>query len=410
MRRFMRLALMSALVGLGCGFTPGVPQSSGSGGSTLAGQGGGSGARGSGGVGLSSGSGGGSVFGSGGGGGDVVIDSGVTTSCGQTNVNVMPQPPDILIIQDKSGSMTEQASGCCCGSGSTNCSMNVNCTGNSACGANAKWAQVSAAIDTVVMTTQATVNWGLIFFGSDNMCGVSSTPNVPIAANNYTAISQAYANNTPGSYTPTRTAVNAAATYMASVTDTNPKYLLLATDGLPNCIPGGRNVTDDDSAGATTAVMDAATAGLPTFVVGIGNTNGVATLNQMAVAGGEAQVGSADGNSFYEVNSTADLVTALNKIVGMVASCTIPLTGVNGTLEKVAVSAKDANGNTVEVMQDPTNGWSYTDASMTTIVLNGTSCTDLQSGTLSDFQFIYTCSTGSICIDRASDGGCASGP
>jgi catechol-2,3-dioxygenase len=145
-------------------------------------------------------------------------------------------------------------------------------------------------------------------------------------------------------------------------------------------------------------------------VVGIGNTNGVTTLNNLAMAGGEAQVGSADGNLFYEVNSTADLVTALNKIVGMVASCTIPLTGVNGTLEKVAVSAKDASGNTVEVMQDPTNGWSYTDTSMKTIILNGTSCADLQNGSLTDFQFIYTCSTGSICIDRTSDGGCASGP
>ena len=61
------------------------------------------------------------------------------------------------------------------------CSMNVNCTGNVACGANAKWAQVTAAIDTVVMTTQATVNWGLMFFGSDNMCGVSATPNVAMA-------------------------------------------------------------------------------------------------------------------------------------------------------------------------------------------------------------------------------------
>jgi hypothetical protein len=287
--------------------------------------------------------------------------------------------------------------------------MNVNCTGNNACGTNSKWAQVSAAIDTVVMTTQAMVNWGLIFFGSDNMCGVSATPNVAIAANDYTAISQAYANNTPGSYTPTRTAVNAAAAYMATLTDTNPKYLLLATDGLPNCIPGDSNVANDDSAGAKTAVMNAATAGFKTFVVGIGNTNGVTTLNQLAMAGGEAQVGSVDGNSFYEVNSTADLVTALNKIVGMVASCTIPLTGVNGTLEKVAVSAKDASGNTVEVMQDPTNGWSYTDASMTTIVLNGTSCSDLQSGTLSGFQFIYTCAMGTICIDRNSDGTCATG-
>jgi hypothetical protein len=264
-------------------------------------------------------------------------------------------------------------------------------------------------MDTVVMATQTTVNWGLVFFGSDSMCGVSSTPIVPITpGNSYMPISQAYATNMPSSFTPTESAVNAAVTYMQTLTDTNPKYLLLATDGLPNCMPGDPNVMDDDSPGAVTAVTNALTAGFPTFVVGIGNTMGDATLNSLAQAGGEPQVGSADGNFFYEVNSTADLETALNKIVGLVASCTIPLTGVNGTLDKVAVSAKDASGNTVEIMQDPANGWSYTDTTMTTIVLNGTACANLQSATYSDFQFIYTCSTGTICIDRKSDGTCAS--
>src|SRR3954466_1889877 len=112
-RQFMRLALMSALVG--CGFTPGLSREhGGSGGSTLAGQGG-SGTPGSGGSGLSTGSGGGGNVGSGGSGGDIVIGMGGMTGCGQTNVDVMPLPPDILIVQDKSGSMTEQANGCCCG-------------------------------------------------------------------------------------------------------------------------------------------------------------------------------------------------------------------------------------------------------------------------------------------------------
>ena len=34
------------------------------------------------------------------------------------------------------------------------------------------------------------------------------------------------------------------------------------------------------------------------------------------------------------------------------------------------------------------------------IVLNGSACTNLQSLTYSNFQFIYTCSTGIICIDN----------
>jgi hypothetical protein len=253
-------------------------------------------------------------------------------------------------------------------------------------------------MDAVVMATQANVNWGLIFFASDNMCGVGSTPNVTIAGNNYTAISQAYANGVPSSYTPTELAVNAAAAYMTTVTDTNPKYLLLATDGLPNCAPGSRIQTSDDSPGATTAVMNAAAAGFPTFVVGIGNTMGEATLNGFAMAGGEPQTGSADGNLFYEVNSTSDLVAALTKIVGQATSCTFPLTGVSGNLDKVAVSAKDAAGNAIEIMQDPVNGWSYTDATKTAITLNGDACSNLRTVTYTGFQFIYTCATGIITI------------
>jgi hypothetical protein len=390
---FVGSALLSALIG--CGFSPVPPaQGSGTGGSTSTGATGGTtGGPGAGGSGLT-GFGGSGSGGVGGGGGDVGPGTGGTPSCGQTNVTVMPQPPDILIVQDKSLSMNEDASG-----------ANCNTTGCS------KWSQVSTAIDTVVMATQTTVNWGLMFFGSDSMCGVSTTPIVPITPSaSYAPISQAYANNMPSSYTPTEAAVNAAVTVMQAQmqTDANPKYLLLATDGLPNCKAGARNVMDDDSAGAETAVTNAMTAGFPTFVVGIGNTMGVATLNQLAMNGGEPQVGSADGNSFYEVNSTADLVTALNKIVGLVASCTIPLTGVNGTLAKVAVSAQDASGNTVEIMQDPTNGWSYTDTTMKAIILNGTACSSLQAGTLTGFQFIYTCSTGTICIDRNPDGTCPS--
>jgi hypothetical protein len=371
----------------GCGFMAGTGQSTtGSGGADgpTVGTGGQSGSKGTGGH---LGTGGTVVVGTGGlrdpgSGGDVgiAVDAAPPT-CGQKSVSVMPVPPDILIVQDKSLSMNQDSSG-------------ANCT---AAGCS-KWSQVSAAMDTVVMATQGSVNWGLIFFGSDTMCGVNTTPSVPIAGNNYSAVSQAYVNNQPSSYTPTEAAVNAAAAYMMTVPDQNPKYLLLATDGIPNCKAGDRTVTDDDSPGATTAVMNAAAAGFPTFVVGIGNTMGDATLNMFATAGGEPKTGSADGNLFYEVNSTSDLVAALTKIVGQATSRSFPLTGVSGDLEKVAVSAKDASGNTIEIMEDAVNGWSYTDDTKTAIILNGDACKNLKSVTYTGFQFIYTCSTGIIII------------
>jgi hypothetical protein len=379
-RQFVKTILISSV--LGCGFNPGTPgESLPSGSAASSGTGTGTGAGGvtgnGTGIGLTSG-----------GGGDVGPGTG-GMSCGQSSVPVMPEPPDILIVQDKSLSMNMDSTG-----------ANCNTAGCS------KWSQVSAAMNTVVMATEGTVNWGLIFFGSDNMCGVNTMPSVPIAANNYTAVSGAYAGNQPSSYTPTESAVNAAVAYMKTVTDQNPKYLLLATDGLPNCKPGDRTVTDDDSPGATTAVMNAAAAGFNTFVVGIGDTMGDATLNNFAMAGGEPQTGSADGNSFYEVNSTADLVTALTKIVGIVASCTIPLTGVPTNLTNVAVSVDDASGNPTKVPEDPSNGWSYTDTTMKAIQLNGSYCDSIKGGTYSNVQFVYSCDGQPICIDKLANGQC----
>src|SRR5579863_6871462 len=191
-RQVVKAILISSV--LGCGFNPGAPgESLPSGSAASSGTGTGTGAGGvtgnGTGIGLTSG-----------GGGDVGPGTG-GMSCGQSSVPVMPEPPDILIVQDKSLSMNQDATG-----------ANCNTPGCS------KWSQVSAAMDTVVMATQGTVNWGLIFFGSDSMCGVNTTPNVPIAVNNYTAVSGAYAGNQPSSYTPTESAVNAAVAYMKTVT------------------------------------------------------------------------------------------------------------------------------------------------------------------------------------------------
>jgi hypothetical protein len=382
MRRLLNLSLLLPLLMLpvvGCAFSPGPAGETGTAGSSPAGSGVGSGG----------------VSGTGtyltGTGGDIVVTgaAGTTTSCGSGNVPIMPLPPDILIVQDKSLSMNQDAAG-------------DNCT---AAGCS-KWSQVSTAIDAVVMATQTTVNWGLVFFGTNSTCGTTSTPVVPVETNAYTAINTAFTTNQPASYTPTASAMNAAVTYMNTLTDMNPKYILLATDGLPNCGAGGGNMTADDSPNAEAAVTTAKTAGYLTFVVGIGNTMGDATLNAMAVNGGVPQVGSADGNSFYSVQDTADLEAALNKIVGIIASCTISLTGAPAGLTNIAISATDASGKAVVIPNDPTNGWTF-NPDMTAVILNGTSCSNLQGGAYSNFVFNYACEGQPICIDKQPDGSCA---
>jgi hypothetical protein len=321
--------------------------------------------------------------------------------CGQTNVTITPEPPDILIVQDRSLSMTDNAMDKACDGGTIQ--------GNGNCGATSKWAQVIGALNPVVAQTQTTVNWGLMWLGDEaTTCGAATTPAVPITpGQSYPLIQAALAGvqftGMPG--TPTAAVMTNALTYMQGLTDSNPKYLLLATDGEPNCAKGSANVGTADDLGAENAVAAAYAAGFPTFVVGIAtSTDPAATtaLNTMAVNGGEPQTGAA--TQYYAVTDTAGLVAVLQKILAATLPCTIPLNGVSGMLDNVAVSAQDSSGNTIEIMQDPTNGWSYTDQTKTAIVLNGSACTSLQSLTYTNFQFIYTCSTGIICIDNCPRG------
>ncbi|HSY38349.1 MAG TPA: VWA domain-containing protein, partial [Polyangia bacterium] len=277
--------------------------------------------------------------------------------------------------------------------------------GDGNCGATSKWAQVIAALNLVVGQTQNTVNWGLIFLGDEaTVCGAATAPVVDITAGASAQPIQDAFNGvsfTGQIGTPTTAVMNNAVTYLKGLTDANPKYLLLATDGEPNCAAGTgtANAGGTDAVGAENAVAAAKTAGFPTFVVGIATSSDAAAtnaLNTMAVNGGEAQTGAA--TQYYSVTDTAGLETVLAQIVGKTVSCTIPLTGVGGNLDKVAVSAKDASGNTIEIMEDDTNGWSYTDPTKTAIILNGDACSNLKSVTYTGFQFIYTCATGVIVI------------
>jgi len=204
-------------------------------------------------------------------------------NCASVNQGAAPLPPDILILLDRSGSMEWDATAMC----------------RSNCGANSRWNQVTAALNAVVPMTDTMVNWGLKFFGSSNNCTVSTPPDVPIGPGTGAMIMTRIGATRTGSPTPTRNGMNVAAGYMATLTDMNPKYVLLATDGEPTCNPDlpAANMNDSDAMGAQQAVSNALTMGFKTIVVGIGDTMGAATLDQMAINGGMPQTGAA--TQFY---------------------------------------------------------------------------------------------------------------
>src|SRR5579871_488638 len=385
----LRISVFSVSV-FGCVFTPPVPTGEVSGAGGTIGSGGHPGSGGSLGQGGSpvTGLGGSSSSGSG---GDVGM-TGAAGGCGQSNVAIMAIPPDILIVQDKSGSMDNNDSDSSCKGG---------------CGSMSKWSQVTAALNTVVSSTQSSINWGLKFFSDNGACGATAAPVVGVGTMTAGAISTAIGKTSPGGNTPTRDAVTSGASYLSTLTDTNPKYLLLATDGLPNCPVGCASMTSNVSSSCTmtdnpsedtaaeNAIAAALQMGFKTYVIGIGNvTTAQNTLNAMAMAGGAPQTGAA--TSYYAATDPTALENALNAIVGAVASCNISLAGAPSGFTNVAVSA-DTTGGTVEIPPDATNGWSYGPNNQS-IVLNGTSCSSLKSGAYSNLQFYYACAGTTIHI------------
>ena len=311
--------------------------------------------------------GGGNSTGTGAGGNTAVMDPTKGRTCDKRTFGLQKVPPDLLIVQDKSGSMDETPDQIC----------RRGCVGMS------KWDLITAAINQVVGQTQASIRWGITFFPADRECGVAAAPVVPIADMNAMPIAGAIAANMPNGATPTAAAIGAATMYLATQGDPNPKYILLATDGLPNCMGGVAGANDPD--GAIQAVTDSAKNGIPVFVVGIGNiAEGTAELTSLAVAGGRPQ---AADPKYYPVSSTADLVNVLGTIGGMIGSCSFGLGGAPPDPTSVKVTAGG-----VKIPNDPThmNGWDYGTGNMS-IQLFGSWCDMAKAGTLKDLSAELGC-------------------
>ncbi len=360
---FVALTLGGA-VAASCSFNPGAPGGS----SIIAPTSGGTAA--SSGSGSAASSGGGASSGTGastGSGASAPPPTADGRNCGTNSFGLQNIPPDLLIVLDKSGSMADDQMDNPCGRG--------------AC--ESKWSDMTAGINMVVGQTEAAIRWGLKYFSTDDNCGVAAGASVPIATNNAMAIAGSIMMTNPKGNTPTAAAVASGATYLMGLTDPNPKYILLATDGEPNCGANARKAGDSDAAGAEAAVTMAAAAGIPVFVVGVGDvTSAHTTLNALATNGGRPQTGDP---AFYPVTNTADLVSVLTKIGGQIASCSFSLGKAPPDPTNIAVYADG-----VRLAQSMTNGWEY-GAGMTSVELYGAACDNVKSKATKDVQAVFGC-------------------
>ncbi|HVZ71623.1 MAG TPA: VWA domain-containing protein [Polyangia bacterium] len=287
-------------------------------------------------------------------------------NCGLQSFGLQNIPPDLLVVLDKSISMSDQPDG-------TSCRRVSMCA--------SKWSDMTDGIGMVVSLTEATIRWGLKVFPNDGGCTVDPGAAVGVAANNAATIKASIGGMKPGGTTPTRAAITTAATYLAGLTDPNPKFILLATDGIPTCSSDGTN----QDVGAAQAIGDVARAGIPVFVLGVGDVaTAVDTLNAMAVNGGRAQAGP---TKYYPVGNTADLVSVLTMISGQIASCTFGLDEAPPVPDNVGVY-----GDGTKIPADPThaNGWDY-GADMKSIQLFGPACDDVRNRVTKQVQAVYGC-------------------
>jgi hypothetical protein len=298
-------------------------------------------------------------------------DAAVDSQCGAQMQNIgvvnLGDPPDLLVVLDRSGSMSETPP----------VFPPVF---------NTKWSIMKGALNNIAVQKDQNIKFGVLEFPSDENCAADATPEVGIALGTHTQIATYFNARSPGGNTPAHIALGSALTYYNSIpVNTAGRYVLFATDGLPNCQGGDPNTASD--AATVAAVTALKNAGIPTYVLGFG-TFGLNTgvLNDAAIAGGKAKQGS---TKFYEANNAQDLANALQAIAGgiIVPSCTFQLQSAPPDPTNVTVTV---NGTAVPKDASHANGWDYYPNAMT-ITFFGSYCSQIMSGSVADVSFVYGC-------------------
>ncbi|MCE9578553.1 MAG: VWA domain-containing protein [Deltaproteobacteria bacterium] len=287
-------------------------------------------------------------------------------SCGATEVTIAPIPPNLLMVLDRSCSMTAKVGGV------------------------PKWTSAVDAIKTLTTSFADKARWGLTLFPDTTgvSCGQDAIP-VPVAPGTEPAIqalltsaltsADAYYPDGP-CVTNIDAAMEQAATEPALADPARKSFVMLVTDGMQS----GCNLAGGD-AGTEQIIKDLAAKGVKTFVVGFGGEVDTAQMDKFAIAGETALPQSP---RYYQADNAAELQAALGAIAVQLIGCDFVLTDPPaGNPDLYAFF-----NNTTSVPRDPghTSGWDYDPATMT-VTFYGGFCDQLQAGTVTDVDIVYGC-------------------
>lgn len=278
-------------------------------------------------------------------------------------------------------------------------SMDFDLAGQPNGGQKSRWRILERAITPVLSNLESTVELGAKFFPDpindvqrDDACGVSTKVDIAPHTLSAASIVNIFQSTTPLGGTPTSEAISAATKFLAS-SDRRAlaKYMVLATDGAPNCNPDldqfscvctgsqGRSSCTDDPDGARNCLDDSLAVKLvaqaqtqfkiPTFVIGLGAPSEPAfvnTLNKMAIAGGRARAGA---TSYFDATSPETLNAALKTVQDGISRCTYvtPSRPDDPNAIDIAIDG-------VTISRSATNGWDWIDQDYGAIAFFGAAC------------------------------------
>lgn len=275
-------------------------------------------------------------------------------------------PPDLLIVLDRSGSMSGPIP-----------MFPPDFT--------AKWTIMRDALNGLAGSYEDNVRFGLLEFPTDDDCAVDAgaAVKVPVDLGQAPEIAGYFQARGANGNTPAQLGLAAALSYYQSIPVNDAgRFVLFATDGEPNCSEG------DAAAETVAAVTALAQAGIKTYVLGFGGgfVDG-SVLNDAAVAG---QVPRPNGPPhYYAANNAQELAAVLDSIAGgiVVPSCSYALASAPPDPDAVTVTL---NGMPVPRSTAHTNGWDYYPDAMT-ITFFGSYCEQIEAGAVTEVSFVYGC-------------------
>ncbi len=305
------------------------------------------------------------------------------------------QPPNLVFVLDKSGSMFGSS---------------IDFGGGVV---KSFWQILHETLSDVVMQRQDSIKFGANWFPTvhepagvtvtyPTSCEVVPGLQVPPALNNLTAFTStlpaATATGSGNMVTPAQSGYDAATTWInGNIPSGEKTAIVLFMDGVisdgrdqgnppmagPDCNPPG--FSGENTVPTLTANIQAnANAGVPTYVVGffLSDPTVVDEMNGYAQAGGVPQTGAS--TDFYSALSPAALVTAFDQIVTDVATCDISVSVAPPFPDMVDVVVQGVTYD--QIVPTPVGGvcgpsdvgWFYTDSTNQEIRLCGTACDDFK--------------------------------